>query len=296
MGGMGDGTSGMTQCEIILNELRVFHKRQHMHLTEREKDALEVLGVSEATWHSDGVDFDRPKWDTLTDPKRAAAVTLGFSLSTWDECADHAGYYEVDEHFPTTPVPPPPPDLDPFRVVQCMLTLKKQEFSQVSGMQAVFRRALQVEISRALEIKLERIMILNLRKGSDELGMGQNMQASIVVDMIIRQPPLEEMEGEITAVAAFDLLSQTLKDTDSGLLKNKYVGKYFAETDFIEVQMEAGMLQKMEKTLENEKKRGMYNESNACLLLTDEKNGFTPCVRGSAGIVSFVLAIFLAWF
>jgi hypothetical protein len=292
--GDGDDTDGLTKCVIVLSELRVFHDREHMHMSVREKDALEVLGVSEATWHSAGVDFERKPWDELTDEERSAAMILGFALSTWNACEEDEGQI-IDEHFPTTPPPPPPPDLDPFRVVQCVLTLKKQEFSQVSGMQSVFRRALQVEISTALGIKRERILILNLRKGSDELGLGQNMQASIVVDMIIRQPPLEEMEGEITAVAAFDLLSITLKEKESDLLLNKYVGKYFTETDFIEVKMEKGMLEKMKKYMDFEGLRGMYNDSSACLLLTDEKNGITPCDHGSASLVSMALTIFLAW-
>jgi len=154
----------------------------------------------------------------------------------------------------------------------------------VSGMQSVFREAMQVEIARALDIARQRVLIIDLKEGGD--GMTLNAQASIVVDMIIRQPPLDEMEGEITAVAAYEELRVQLLDPQSGLRMNKYLKEYLTETHLIEVKMEAGLLERREAYREFEDLRSGYNESTACLLLTDEKHGRFECEQAEAGLVA----------
>jgi len=285
--------SGMGQCHMILDELRAYHNREYHHLTPREKENLDVLGVTKADWKKgDWLDTARGKWDDRNEEEMQAAAQLGFSMMTWNRCRDWREDGKiVMEKDHSTPKPPPPKELDPLRPVFTILTLKKQEWAKVSGMQAVFRSALQVEIARALAISRERVMILNLRK--DDFGIGDEAQESIVVDLLIRQPPLEDMEGEITAVKAFDLLAKLLDDPKSELRRNRHMAPYLADTDFREIPMTEDLLAKrdMHKAFEN--LRGQYNDTTACLLLTDVKAGITPCLEAHAGFAALAAMVLL---
>jgi hypothetical protein len=291
--GMDEDGSGLGDCHIILDELREYHDREYHQLTPREKENFEVLGVTKADWtKGEMVDMSRGKWDQLTQEEMVAAAELGFSLQTWNKCRDWKEDGKiVMEKDHSTPRPPPPKEQDPLRPVFTILTLKKQEWAKVSGMQAVFRAALQVEIARALAIRRERVMILNLRK--DDFGIGDEAQESIVVDMLIRQPPLDEMEGEITAVKAFEQLMVLLADPKSELRRNRHMAPYLADTDFREVPMTEDVLAKRDMHKAFEELRGQYNESTACLLLTDVKAGITPCIEAHAGFAALAALVLL---
>lgn len=291
--GMDEDGSGMGDCHVILSELREYHDREYHHMTPREKENFMILDIKKDDWKKgEMVDMSRGPWDELTEEQMKAAAELGFSLQTWNKCRDWKEDGKIIlEKDHSTPRPPPPKELDPLRPVFTILTLKKQEWAKVSGMQAVFRSALQVEIARALAIRRERVMILNLRK--DDFGIGDEAQESIVVDLLIRQPPLEEMEGEITAVKAFELLSTLLKDPKSELRRNRHMAPYLADTDFREVPMTEDLLAKRDMHKAFEQLRGQYNESTACLLLTDVKAGITPCVDAHAGFAALAALVLL---
>merc|ERR1712118_350594 len=81
---LGEKESGvsLSTCEEMYQEMKSFYDRPYNILSQGEKDALEVLGVTKAIWNSRQIDFNRRSWDELTDEERAAATHLGFSLFT----------------------------------------------------------------------------------------------------------------------------------------------------------------------------------------------------------------------
>jgi hypothetical protein len=116
---------------------------------------------------------------------------------------------------------------------------------------------------------------------------------SIIVDFVLRQFPDEQQQGEYYAVAAYQKLDEFLMDETSDLRNMNYLKPFLEETLLIEVPMDKNALALMDSYMEFEKLRGVYNESNACLLQTDTKNGKFPCVRAATAqvLLAFVVAV-----
>jgi hypothetical protein len=304
----GPADQFVSACEEILIELRTYHDRSFQYLTAAEKKALSVLKISKKNWDSTGIDFiadtKHTKWDMLSSEEKVAASSLGFTLSTWNMCqVDYT--QEIDEHFPTTSPPPTPAPKNPLRPVQGKLTMLNHKFDEVSGMQSVFRKALQQAFAKALsmnqvQFQERRIMILDLREGREGTLQEDNTilkDEAIIVDFVIRQLPEEQQQGEMFAVAALDALGDLLEDPGSTLRQMKYLKGFLAETALVEVAMDETMLDKMAEYMEFELLRGYYNESNACQLKRDLKHGVDPCVKAGAASMSFavLLAALLQW-
>lgn len=98
--------------------------------------------------------------------------------------------------------------------------------------------------------------------------------------------------GEYYAVAAYGKLQEYLADETSDLRNMNYLKPFLEETLIIEVPMDKEALAIMDSYMEFEKLRGVYNESNACELQTDTKNGVYPCKR--SGVTQLFLALVVA--
>jgi hypothetical protein len=245
-----------------------------------------------------------------------AARHLGFSLFTWEKCAVKVRDYmetpvngdepippeaqpEIIEHFATTSQPPTPTPKDPNRHVKGELTLLGHTFAEVSGMQSVFRKALQLAFAKVLSkpdvaFQARRVMILDLRVGREgtEGAYGEPLKKeSIIVDFVLREFKPEQQQGEYKAVAAYEKLKDFLQDETSDLRNMNYLKPFLEETLLIEVAMDKDAIDLMDSYMEFEKLRGVYNDSNACDLKTDEKNGIFPCVRASATQVFLVFVL-----
>merc|ERR1719238_1720988 len=244
--------------------MKTFYDRPYNVLTQGEKDALTVLGVSKATWNGVSIDFPRRSWDLLTDAEVEAASHLGFSLFTWEKCRVDVNDYrvkpaqggnpeqppltipEVQEHYATTSQPPTPTPKDPLRSVKGELTLLGHPFAEVSGMQSVFRKALQLAFAKVLSkpdvaFQARRVMILDLRVGREgtEGAYGEPLKKeSIIVDFVLRQFPPEQQQGEYYAVAAYGKLREYLEDETSDLRNMNYPKPFLEETLLVEVMMD----------------------------------------------------------
>merc|ERR1719261_2454467 len=295
-----------------------FYDRPYNVLTKGEKEALKVLGVTKATWNVHKIDFARKSWDSLNEEEKEAASHLGFSLFTWEKCRVDVNDYrvtpaqggnpeqppltmpEVQEHYATTSQPPTPTPKDPLRSVKGELMLLGHTFAEVSGMQSVFRKALQLAFAKVLSkpdvaFQSRRVMILDLRVGREGMAgaYGEPLKKeSIIVDFVLRQFPDEQQQGEYYAVAAYGKLKEFLEDETYDLRNMNYLKPFLEETLLIEVAMDKDELALMDSYMEFEKLRGVYNKSNACLLQTDEKNGVFPCVVSATA--PFFFAIFVA--
>jgi hypothetical protein len=319
---LGSDVDGVAlgSCAAMYEEMKAFYDRPYNVLTQGEKDALTVLGVTKTTWNSVNIDFSRRSWDMLTDAEKEAASHLGFSLFTWEKCKVSVDDYmtvpaeggkpavppmeqpEVLEHFATTSQPPTPVPKDPLRSVKGELTLLGHTFAEVSGMQSVFRKALQLAFAKVLSkpdvaFQARRVMILDLRVGREgtEGAYGEPLKKeSIIVDFVLRQFPDEQQQGEYYAVAAYGKLREYLMDETSDLRNMNYLKPFLEESLLIEVAMDRDKLALMDSYMEFEKLRGVYNESNACILQTDTKNGKFPCQRGAAAQAFFIFVFALA--
>jgi hypothetical protein len=315
--GTEDEGIAVDTCQRIHQEMSKFYDRPFNTLTEGERDALTALGVTREIWNTNKINFPRGTWDELTDAKRTAATHLGFSLFTWEECevviTDYFGTVDSDgedvppveapeviEHFATTSQPPTPTPKDPLRSVKGELTLLGHTFAEVSGMQSVFRKALQLAFAKVLSkpdvaFQSRRVMILDLRVGREGMAgaYGEPLKKeSIIVDFVLRQFPDEQQQGEYYAVAAYGKLQEYLADETSDLRNMNYLKPFLEETFIIEVPMDKEALAIMDSYMEFEKLRGVYNESNACELQTDTKNGVYPCKR--SGVTQLFLALVVA--
>jgi len=182
------------------------------------------------------------------------------------------------------------------------LTLLSHTFAEVSGMQSVFRKALQLAFAKVLSkpdvaFQSRRVMILDLRVGREgmESSYGEPLKKeSIIVDFVLRQFPDEQQQGEYYAVAAYGKLREFLEDETSDLRNMNYLKPFLEETLIIEVAMDKEELALMDSYMEFEKLRGVYNESNACLLQTDTKNGQFPCKRSATAPFFFAIVVALA--
>merc|ERR1719326_1426504 len=317
--GTEDEGIAVDTCQRIHQEMSKFYDRPFNTLTEGERDALTALGVTKEIWYTNKINFPRGTWDELTDAKRTAATHLGFSLFTWEECevviTDYFGTVDSDgedvppveapeirEHYATTSQPPTPTPKDPLRSVKGELTLLGHTFAEVSGMQSVFRKALQLAFAKVLSkpdvaFQARRVMILDLRVGREgmEGAYGEPLKKeSIIVDFVLRQFPDEQQQGEYYAVAAYGKLQEYLADETSDLRNMNYLKPFLEETLLIEVAMDKEELALMDSYMEFEKLRGVYNKSNACLLQTDTKNGVYPCVKAATSPFFFAVVVALA--
>jgi hypothetical protein len=318
--GEDEGTLTLTSCAAMYEEMQKFYDRDYNVLAQGEKDALTVLGVSKALWTSRKIEFNRGSWDALTAEEKKAAIHLGFSLFTWEKCRVDVNDYrskpaeggnpevppviapEVVEHYATTSQPPTPVPKDPLRSVKGELTLLGHTFAEVSGMQSVFRKALQLAFAKVLSkpdvaFQARRVMILDLRVGREgmEGAYGEPLKKeSIIVDFVLRQFPDEQQQGEYYAVASFGKLKEFLEDETSDLRNMNYLKPFLEETLLIEVAMDKDELALMDSYMEFEKLRGVYNKSNACLLHTDTKNGNYPCVKAATSPIFFAIVVALA--
>lgn len=159
-----------TRCESAMLAIEDFYDRDYDRLTALEKDAWGALGVTQATWSRRN---QRPPWDRLDRQEEAAAKFLRFSQLTWDRCAVPKTVVARYTH-PTYPPPTPPPK-EKLRTVKAELVCLARSFHHVSGMQAVFRKAVKQELAAAVGISEDRVLIIDVRKGS------------IVIEFIIRQ-------------------------------------------------------------------------------------------------------------
>jgi hypothetical protein len=316
LGTEGEGIT-LGSCEKMYETLKNFYRRPYSHLSQGEKDALTVLGVSKTTWNFAYIDFNRGSWDDLDAEELNAATHLGFSLFTWEKCRVDVEDYltekdgdgedippmeipEIMEHYATTSQPPTPTPKDPLRSVKGELTLLGHTFAEVSGMQSVFRKALQLAFAKVLSkpdvaFQARRVMIVDLRVGREgmEGAYGEPLKKeSIIVDFILRQFPDEQQQGEYYAVAAYGKLKEFLEDETSDLRNMNYLKPFLEESLIIEVPMDRDELALMDSYMEFEKLRGVYNASNACELRSDSKNGVNFCRRSSSA--PFFLAVVVA--
>jgi hypothetical protein len=166
-------------------------------------------------------------------------------------------------------------------------------------MQSVFRKALQLAFAKVLSkpdvaFQARRVMILDLRVGREgtEGAYGEPLKKeSIIVDFVLRQFPDEQQQGEYYAVAAYGKLREYLEDETSDLRNMNYLKPFLEETLLIEVTMDKEELALMDSYMEFEKLRGVYNESNACLLQTDTKNGKFPCQKSGAATQALLVLL-----
>jgi len=268
-----------------MRDLKEFHDRPWPMVPPLEREAWKKLGAFVKAEHWDGIPTTRVSWDELTHEQRDAAKYLGFSIFTWENC-DVDRRKDVQEWVPTTTTTTLPMK-DPLRTLMFELKIVNREFSDVSGLQAPFREAIKILLSRALGISQRRVVVTDLREGS------------IIIECVFLLPdetPGSPEIGEKLPVAAFgDLDYQLFFDQNSTILSDDDMGDYFQDVQLTEVDMEPDAMEKLAEYLAFEAMRGVYDDSNACELVTDAKNGYFPCRKSMASqsLAFFGLVLFM---
>jgi hypothetical protein len=268
-----------------------------------QQRAWMMLGHTEPLWEVGGqfrAEDMQVRWDELSPEKQGEAIFLGHSSGTWQGCNEE--WSPPGTSNVTNNTQPPP---DPYRAVRVRMVIERP-FSEISGnvygskvaqMPTSFIKVFERSIARALfcgnpNLDYDKSTYVN-NDGSPLCILQADFErqhkrvqvvtveehGGIVVDFFIAK---NNTVADDTPEMLFEALVRQLQSPPSPLTQDSEFGRFAEVASAEEIPLSNLSPEERAKALEFERMRAMYNDGNACQLVSDGRNGAVRCGTSAA--------------
>uniref|UniRef100_A0A7S1QYZ7 Uncharacterized protein n=1 Tax=Alexandrium catenella TaxID=2925 RepID=A0A7S1QYZ7_ALECA len=267
-----------------------------------EQRAWMLLQHTPQLWAQRGMTGTRAmqaRWAELTPDQQAQAAFLGHNMETWQGC--NTDWTEPPASN-TSNVTQPQPSIS--RTVRMRMKILRP-FSEISGnvfgnqvaqLPTSFIMLFQRSVARALfcgnpplspdpQTYVDAdgsplcILLSEYERQKSRVRVITVTEGSIIVDFIFVG---NQTIGDEPAPNLLEVLKRQLASTSSPLAQDMEFGRYAQVATVTEIPLSHLSVTERDAALAFEKKRGAYNNGNACTLRIDSRNGINPCPGAAA--------------